>query len=440
MASRLLFASFFALVMACSDNGTTGPAGLAPVATVTIETVTTSLTVGSTLQPTVILRDAAGNELADRTISFASSNESVASVSATGLVQALAAGETTITATSEGKSDQTTITVTVAPVSRLDVTPAGATIEAGQTVRLTARPRTAAGTVISDCGIMFSSANETIARVELLGVLPETAPATTGTVTGLAPGGPVTITVTADCGAAGQSQGPAIITVTAPTSRIIGAVLDADFGFGIHSATVTVSGPVTRMTRTSSAFSPGDFEFNRLPPGDYTVAVTASFVIASGVIVADCQSVTAKAEGGQTTNVVVECAFPHLTGSEIEGDWSYSRFTPQQVGSCPPALPSLASGTMTFDSGNGAIAIVGLDPELTIVGNYDPASGRYTGRGSAVLGDGSSIRTDMTATFGFQAFPLEEGFIFSGVMKRQHRDPGGNLVCTETYEPTGFPM
>lgn len=288
--------------------------------------------------------------------------------------------------------------------------------------------------------ITFSSGNEAIAQVELLGVLPETAPATTGTVTGLAPGGPVTITATADCGAAGQSQGTAMITVTAPTARVIGTVVDADFGFPVHSATVTVSGPVTRMTITSSGPFPGNFEFNRLPPGDYTVATTASFVTASGVIVADCQSVTANAEGGKTTHVVIECAFPHQTGSEIEGNWSYSRFDPQQAGSCPPPLPSLASGTMTFDSGNGTIAIVGLDPELTIVGNYDPASGRYTGRGSAVLGDGSSIRTDMTATFGFQAFPLEEGFIFSGVMKRQHRDPGGNLVCTETYEPVGFPL
>jgi trimeric autotransporter adhesin len=101
-----------ALVMACSGptgSGSTGPS--APVASVTVQPVTTSLTVGTSLALTVILRDAAGTMLANRTITFSSSNESVLSVDATGLVRALTEGEATITASSEGKSGQTTISV-----------------------------------------------------------------------------------------------------------------------------------------------------------------------------------------------------------------------------------------------------------------------------------------------------------------------------------------
>jgi uncharacterized protein YjdB len=109
---RQIFLGLSALVMACSDS--TGPSGSAPVASVTIQATTTSLIVGSSLPLTVVLRDGAGNVLANRTITFTTSNESVASVDATGVVQALAEGEVTITATSEGRSDQTTLSIRTA--------------------------------------------------------------------------------------------------------------------------------------------------------------------------------------------------------------------------------------------------------------------------------------------------------------------------------------
>ena len=81
------------------------------MASVTVQPLTTSLTVGSTLALAVILRDAEDNMLTHRTITFSSSNESVLSVDATGLVRALTEGEATITASCEGKSGQTTISV-----------------------------------------------------------------------------------------------------------------------------------------------------------------------------------------------------------------------------------------------------------------------------------------------------------------------------------------
>jgi uncharacterized protein YjdB len=90
---------------------TTGTGESAPVAVVAIQPSTTSLSVGSTLQLTVVLRDAVGRVLENRTITFASSNESVVSVDATGLVRALADGEATITATSEEQSGQMSISV-----------------------------------------------------------------------------------------------------------------------------------------------------------------------------------------------------------------------------------------------------------------------------------------------------------------------------------------
>jgi hypothetical protein len=71
-----------------------------------------SIGVGGTQQFVATLRDASGNVLSGRTVTWTSSALSVATVSGSGLVTALLAGTTTITATSEGQSGTATLTVT----------------------------------------------------------------------------------------------------------------------------------------------------------------------------------------------------------------------------------------------------------------------------------------------------------------------------------------
>src|SRR5213079_1687758 len=57
-------------------------------------------------------KDASGNALTGRTITWSSSDNSVATVSSSGLVSGVVAGSATITATSEGQSGTAAITVT----------------------------------------------------------------------------------------------------------------------------------------------------------------------------------------------------------------------------------------------------------------------------------------------------------------------------------------
>jgi hypothetical protein len=71
--------------------------------------------VAGTQQFTATLRDASGNVLTGRTISWTSSNLSVATVSGSGLALGVVAGTATITATSEGQSGTAALTVSVAP-------------------------------------------------------------------------------------------------------------------------------------------------------------------------------------------------------------------------------------------------------------------------------------------------------------------------------------
>jgi len=75
-----------------------------PVATVGVTPVTFSLVVGTTQQLTAVTRDAASNVLTGRVVTWAASDQSKATVDANGLVTAVAAGTTNITATSEGKT------------------------------------------------------------------------------------------------------------------------------------------------------------------------------------------------------------------------------------------------------------------------------------------------------------------------------------------------
>lgn len=110
---RKILCGLTAIAMSCSGSETTGPAGPPPVAYITIGPPNASLAVGGSLQLTVVLQDINYYILTNRTITFASSNEGVATVNTTGLVQGLAVGEARITATSEGKVGAITLHVGV---------------------------------------------------------------------------------------------------------------------------------------------------------------------------------------------------------------------------------------------------------------------------------------------------------------------------------------
>jgi hypothetical protein len=96
-------------------NGTTAAGAAQPVASVTVSPASASVSVGGTQQFTATLKDASGTVLSGRSVSWSSSNPLVATVSGSGLATGLVAGTTTLTATSEGKSGQAALSVTVLP-------------------------------------------------------------------------------------------------------------------------------------------------------------------------------------------------------------------------------------------------------------------------------------------------------------------------------------
>jgi Bacterial Ig-like domain (group 2) len=170
-----------------------------PVAAVTVTVSPTSLAPGQTAQAAATLKDANGNVLTGRTVTWSSSNLAVATISATGLVTALAAGTTTIAATSEGVTGSAAVTVTLPPVATVTVSLGTSTLLVGQTTQATAVLKDASGHVLTGRIITWTSANTGVATVS-----------STGLVTGVA-AGTATITATSE----GQS-GSASIAVSAP--------------------------------------------------------------------------------------------------------------------------------------------------------------------------------------------------------------------------------
>ena len=170
----------------------------APVASVAVTPSPASVQVGLTLQLTATPKDANGNPLSGRVITWASDNTSVATVDGNGLVTAVAVGSATITATSEGKSGTSAVTVTTVPVASVTVSPSPASVQQGATVQLTATPKDANGNPLSGRVVTWSSNNTAVARVNSSGLVTGVA-AGTATITATSEGksGTSTLTVTA---------------------------------------------------------------------------------------------------------------------------------------------------------------------------------------------------------------------------------------------------
>ncbi len=83
-----------------------------PVASVTVAPTSASAHVGDTLRLSATPWDSSGNILAGRRIAWTSDSTAVATVTSSGLVRAVAAGSSTIRATSEGRTGTAAVTVT----------------------------------------------------------------------------------------------------------------------------------------------------------------------------------------------------------------------------------------------------------------------------------------------------------------------------------------
>ena len=179
-------------------DSTTVTVGTIPVASVGVTPPSASVLVGQTVQLTATPRDAAGNPLTGRVVTWSTSASGVATVNNSGLVTAQGQGSATITATSEGQSGTASITVSIIPVASVTVSPSSLNLSVGQTGQLTATPRDAAGNPLTGRVVTWSTSASNVATVNNNGVVTAQAEGT-ATITAASEGqsGTASVTVTA---------------------------------------------------------------------------------------------------------------------------------------------------------------------------------------------------------------------------------------------------
>ena len=178
-------------------------AAAAAVASVLVSPADASVGTGSALELSATPRDAAGNPVTGRTVTWSTSDAAIATVSEAGVVTGVSEGAVTITATSEGQSGAATVTVGE-PVASVDIAPASADVLAGATVQLSAIPRDAAGDPLGGRVVTWTSSDDAVATVSA-----------TGLVTGIAIGS-ATITATSE----GERGRAAVTVIPAPVATV----------------------------------------------------------------------------------------------------------------------------------------------------------------------------------------------------------------------------
>jgi uncharacterized protein YjdB len=298
-----------------------------PVASIAVSLAASTVTAGATTKATAILKDANNTVLTGRAVVWSSTNPAIATVDASGVVTAVGAGQSAITATAEGKSGSATVNVlastSVASVS-LSVP---SSVQVGKTVQATATPKDGSGNVVSNVTVAWVSSDAKIATVS-----------STGLVTGVS-GGSVSITASA-----GGSSADAVVTSVAPTPTVRSITLSASSSTLMMGDLMQVSAvvrdasdnPITNVPITWSSSAPG-------------VATVSSSGLVAGVSV-----------GGATITAQADTVRRSLAITVIDSTTVVT----------PTSPPSGGGGNGTFN----AVATVAELPRATVSTTYPTAA------------------------------------------------------------------
>ena len=179
-----------------------------PIASLTVSLAQPTIPTRQTTQAIAVARDASGNVLTGRVVTWSSLNPTVATVSSSGFVTALVEGSATIRATVESKTADVELTVVAMPpqpaTANVSVMLDSIKIVAGQMTQCHFIARDAQGNVLSGKTASWISMNPAIATLS-----------STGVATGVSAGS-VVVQATVD-GITGQAS----LTVTNPTAPAI---------------------------------------------------------------------------------------------------------------------------------------------------------------------------------------------------------------------------
>lgn len=271
-----------------------------PVASVSVTPPNVSVEIGEVSSLVATTRDANGATLTGRSITWTSGNPSIVSVSQTGTITGVAeGGPVQVSASTEGRSGSSQVTVVRAVVATISISPATVSLGVGATAQMQATLRDARGAALSGRVVTWTTSNTAVATVSA-----------TGAVTGVALGGPVTITATGE----GRSATAQVTVVPPPVASLT---------IGPSTAAVIVGGsaPLFATTRDAAGNTLTGRVVTWTSSDPSLVSVSAGGVV-SGVALGGPVTVTATSEGKVATSRVT--VVPPI-GSGLSGLWYHNR-------------------------------------------------------------------------------------------------------------------
>ena len=326
------------MLLACAEPTVGDPT----IATVELTPASPTLRAGATVALSARARDANGNTVPVSPLSWSSSDASVATVSANGVVTATAPGAARIAVSARGVSATTSVTVTERPVASLVVTPAIAAVRVGGTVLIRAQPLDADNLTLAGRRIIWSSSDPTVARVDA-----------EGAVTGVAPGA---VIIVATCeGRTAQaavtitlppiqtvSLTPGLDTLTVGTDRqFLATLLDAAGGVLLGRVVVWSASNVTvaAVTATGNVIA--------LQPGSTTISASSEGRVGTATVVVRARAAGAVSLTPSVSTLTVGSVLT-LETQITDNDGNVLTNRPVTFASAAPAVASVtAAGVIT---------------------------------------------------------------------------------------------
>jgi len=245
-------AASMAVLVACGGGGGGGSEPVRTTTSVTVTSPTRTPKQGDAVQLTAVARDQFGDVMPGTSATWSSSAPSVATVSATGLLQAVAGGTVVVTATINGVPGTLSLTITPRVTTTVTVTGPNLTPQVGESVQLVAVARDQFGDVIPDTTATWSSSDPGIATISGTGLLQTLTPGAvlaTATING----------VSSSLSLAVSPRATASVAITSPTSTPkegdslqLAAVARDQFGNIIPGTTVIWSSSDTSIATIST--------------------------------------------------------------------------------------------------------------------------------------------------------------------------------------------
>lgn len=340
-----------------------------PVASVSLDPATVSLIEGQSTQLTATVLP---ENATSQTVSWSSSNESVATVDQHGLVQAMSVGSAYITATADEQSAtcQVTVSKLVVPVTSVSLSQPFLTLEEGQSATLVA---TVSPENATDKTVTWSSSNTAIASVSQDGLVSAITP---GSATITAKAGDITATCLVSISAT-------VIPVTSVSLNYDTLSLEegqsATLVATVFPENATDKGITWTSSNTSVASVSQDGLVTALSSGSATITAragdrTTSCQVTVSDVVIDVTSIslnraTATLRIGQTTTLVATVQPENATDNNVF--WSSSNNAIASV-SQDGVVSAIAIGTCTVYAtcggkhANCQIAVISND-EIPVV-------------------------------------------------------------------------